>query len=94
MNIPSVTYNADDKINKNYETVGQQVTNKAALETRNFIKNNASHDDTIQCQVLVDGTWQKRGHSSFNDVVRTISTLTGKCIDAVVLLKRCKGFVL
>ena len=61
MNIPSITYNAYEKINKKlynaYETVAQQVTNKAALETRNLINNNASHDDTIQCQVSVDGTW-------------------------------------
>ena len=59
-----------------------------------MINNNASHDDTIQCQVSVDGTWQKRGHSSFNGVVTAISTLTGKCIDAVVLSKRCKGCIL
>ena len=98
MNIPSITYNTYDKINKKLynasETVAQQVTNKAALETRNLINNNASHDDTIQCQVSVDGTWQKRGHSSFNGVVTAISTLTGKCIDAVVLSKHCKGCII
>ena len=98
MNIPSITYNAYDKIDKKlynaYETIAQQVTNKSALETRNFIKNNDSRDDTTQCQFSVDGTWGKKGHSLFNRVVTAVSTLTGKCIYAVVLSKHCKECVL
>ena len=41
--------------------------------------------------VSLDGTWQKRGHSSVNGVVTAISKETGKCVDVAVLSKDCKA---
>jgi len=40
-------------------------------------------------QVSLDGTWQKRGHSSLNGAVTAISN--GRCIDVDVLSKYCRG---
>ena len=42
----------------------------------------------VNCQVLVDGLWQKRRHSSLNGVVTAMSD--GKCLDVHVLSKYCK----
>ena len=36
------------------------------------------------CCVSVDGTWQRRGHSSHHGVVSAIFTDSGKCVDAEV----------
>jgi hypothetical protein len=39
--------------------------------------------------VSSDGTWQRRGYSSMNGCVTTISMDTGRCIDVEVLSKVC-----
>ena len=41
--------------------------------------------------VSVDGTWQKRGYSSFNGVITAISMENGKVLDTVPLTRYCKG---
>ena len=40
------------------------------------------------CRVLVDGSWQRRGHVSLNGLVTCISE--GKCIDKQTLTKYCR----
>ena len=58
----------------------------------NEIKANAVEKSTTGVpliQVSLDGTWQKRGHSSLNEVVTAISS--GRCVDADVLSKYCRG---
>ena len=47
----------------------------------------------FQCGVSCDDheTWQKRGHSSMNGYVTTLSMDTGKCLDIEVLSKVCRG---
>ena len=42
----------------------------------------------VNCEVSVDGSWQKRGHSLINGVVTAVSD--GKCPDVHVLSKHCK----
>ena len=42
----------------------------------------------VNCEVSVDGSWQKRGHSSLNGVVTAMSD--GKGLDVHVLSKHCK----
>ena len=44
--------------------------------------------DLVNCEVLVDGSYQKRGHSSLNRVVAAMSDV--KCLDVHVLSKHCK----
>lgn len=40
--------------------------------------------------VSVDGSWQRRGHSSHNGLVSVIAVDTGKCLDVDVMAKVCK----
>ena len=72
-----------------YQNTCFQSCKNAALETT--IKLGGSSDVVIDCQVSVDGTWQKRGHSSLNGVVTVISKENGKCLDHIVLSIACKG---
>ena len=44
----------------------------------------------VNCQISVDGSWQKRGYSSLNGVVTAIAHDNSKVIDVIVLSKHCK----
>ena len=41
--------------------------------------------------VLVDGTWQRRGFSSLNGVVATVTVSTGKVVDIEIMSRNCKS---
>ena len=53
--------------------------------------HHGSAEDITQCGVSCDRTWQRRGHSSLNGCVTTLSMETGKCLDVEVLTKVCNG---
>ncbi|GFU26992.1 uncharacterized protein TNCV_1151571 [Trichonephila clavipes] len=55
----------------------------AAAETLSFNNGNPN------VPVAIDGTWQKRGHTSLNGVVTAVSVDTGKVIDAEILSRKC-----
>ena len=80
---------ANEKLLKAYQDVCFQSCKEAAFETTT--KLGGDSDTATDCQVSVDGTWQKRGHSSLNGVVTIISKENGKCLDHIVLSKTCKG---
>lgn len=50
------------------------------------VENEGSRD----LPVAIDGTWQKRGHTSMNGVITATSFDTGKVIDVSILTKYCK----
>ena len=64
---------------------------KAATEVRQHVNNTGSGIAIMKCGVLVDGSWQRRGHSSHNGVVTAISVETGKCLDMAVLTNLCRS---
>lgn len=53
--------------------------------------HHGSAEDITQCDVSCHGTWQRRGHSSLNGCVTTLSMETGKCLDVEVPSKICHG---
>ncbi|GFW05829.1 uncharacterized protein TNCV_603011 [Trichonephila clavipes] len=55
----------------------------AAAETLSFNNGNPN------VPVAIDGTWQKRGHTSLNGVVTAVSVDSGKVIDAEILSRKC-----
>ncbi|GFU63389.1 uncharacterized protein TNCV_44351 [Trichonephila clavipes] len=55
----------------------------AAAEKLSFNNGNPN------VSVAIDGTWQKRGHTSLNGVVTAVSVDTGKVIDAEILSRKC-----
>ena len=71
------------------KTVAEKCMNDASDEVHAL---KGSNDEGIsQCGVSCDGTWQRRGHSSMNGCVTTLSIDTGKCLDVAVLSKVCRG---
>ena len=74
-----------------YEYVANKSLAKAAIEVSAkahdipLILNDAG---LVNCEVSVDGSWQKWGYSSLNGVVTAMSD--GKCLDIHVLSKHCK----
>ena len=80
---------ANEKLLSAYQDACIQSCKEAALETIN--KLDGSSDAVTDCQVFVDGTWQKCGHSSLTGVVTVMSKENGKCLDHIVLSKAFKG---
>ena len=80
---------ANEKLFKAYQDACLLSCKEAALETIN--KLGGSSDVVTDCQVSVDGAWQKRGHSSLNGVVTVMSKENRKCLDHIVLSKARKG---
>ena len=89
---PPMQKNAYSKINSSlhtaYKTVADLSMKNAAKEVFQISKQTS---DVRNCQVSVDGTWQKRGYSSLNGVVSVISSETKKCLDVAILSKFCKA---
>ena len=69
-----------------YEAVAHKSMKEAAEEVRGKEK---TADEIVNTQVTIDGTWQKRGHSSLNGVVVACSK-NAKVIDCQVMSKHCK----
>ncbi|GFX17506.1 uncharacterized protein TNCV_3411061 [Trichonephila clavipes] len=61
-------------------TVSMQIATKEA-------RGVSGHSDSPDS---VDGTWQKRGHTSLNDAVIATSVNTGKVLDASILSRFCE----
>ena len=47
---------------------------RAPSEVRMSIEPGASEGAIVDCQVSIDSSWYKRGHSSMNGFVSAIST--------------------
>ena len=79
----------NDILHDAYQVVADESVISAGREAYEQLEANTAVKD---CQVSVDGTWQKGGFSSLNGVVTALSPLTGKCLDVAVLSKICKSF--
>jgi len=69
------------------KTVAADTMTKAGIEIHEL--KVQEDDGIVHCGVSSDGTWQRRGYSSMNGCVTTITMDTGKCIDVEVLSKVC-----
>ncbi|GFW38449.1 uncharacterized protein TNCV_1333021 [Trichonephila clavipes] len=80
---PKRFYESLHALNKATEKVAKVSMTLAAAETLSFNNGNPN------VPVAIDGTWQKRGHTSLNGVVTTVSVDTGKVVDAEILSRKC-----
>jgi hypothetical protein len=58
--------------------------NNSAMEVKEICGSEG------ECGISLDGSWQKRGHSSHNSVVTAISLDTKKCLDVEVISDKCQ----
>ena len=86
---PNAYYKNNKSILKAVKTVAEKSMKDASDEIHAL---KGSNDAGIsQCGVSCDGTCQRRGHSSMNGCVTTLSIDTGKCLDVEFLSKVCQG---
>ena len=96
MNISGLAWTAYKNINNELQIVYENTADKSMQGVANRIKCNRDADridcdnsHLTVCDISLDGTWQRRGHSSLNGVVTAISN--GKCLDKHVMSKYCKS---
>ena len=80
--------NINERLNGTYESTAECSKNRAASEVRDAAKEEIEGHSLCRC--LLDGSWQKRGHSSCNGSVTAIAD--GTCSDSMVYSKKCKAF--
>ena len=95
MNMPGcLRQKSFDSIQKSlassYLDISRKSQSKAAYETHQKC-STSNPIDVADCNISVDGTWQRRGYSSLNGVVTLMSSVNKKCIDTHVMSKCCKG---
>ena len=67
----------------------EDVANKSMARAADEVKEDKSAEIN-DCQVTIDGTWQKRGYASLNGAVIAASK-EGKVIDFQIMSKHCMG---
>lgn len=82
---PSKFSDYTDFLERNLREVAQGSMISAAAEAKDV--NGGNGDLTV----VVDGTWQRRGHTSHHGVVAATSISTGKILDVEVLSNYCRG---
>ncbi|GFV10286.1 uncharacterized protein TNCV_3439721 [Trichonephila clavipes] len=80
---PKRFYESLHALNNATEKVAKVSMALAAAETLSFNNGNPN------VPVAIDGTWQKRGHTSLNGVVAAVNVDTGKVVDAEILSRKC-----
>ena len=95
MNMPQpMTENNYEKVINIMSTVVKSVAEETMQDACQEIKDkdNPENDNNtiVDTAVSVDGSWQKRGHSSNNGVVTAISMDNGKVLDTAPLTRYCK----
>ena len=93
MDMPKpMTANNYDKIIFKYAEVSKSVAedtmNDAAEELRS---KNSNVGDVVDAAISLDGSWQRRGHSSLNGCVTAIAMDTGRIIDIEAMSRYCRG---
>ncbi|GFV76095.1 uncharacterized protein TNCV_4671841 [Trichonephila clavipes] len=87
LNIPSMSKAAYRSCEKKLLNVASVVSKNAMIEAADEVRKLKNTSDVAECGVSVDGTWQRRGHSSLNDCVAVLSIDTGKVVDLEVMSK-------
>ncbi|GFS78880.1 uncharacterized protein TNCV_4341481 [Trichonephila clavipes] len=80
---PKRFYESLHPLNNATEKVAKVSMALAAAEKLSFNNGNPN------VPVAIDGTWQKRDHTSLNGVVTAVSVDTGKVVDAEILSRKC-----
>ena len=92
---PPISNSSYDKlVKKNHKAVKDVTFNimkEAADEV--IINANCIEGEVVDAGISNDGTWQKRGFSSLNGAVASLSIDTGKVLDIEVMSRYCNACV-
>ena len=78
------------KLTPAYKEIAEESMQLAATEIRDM-KQDATIEELLDCDIAIDGTWQKRGYSSQHGVVVGVSNK--KVIEIKTMSKYCAGCV-
>ncbi|GFV14367.1 uncharacterized protein TNCV_807991 [Trichonephila clavipes] len=90
LNIPSLSKAAYRSCEKKLLNVVSVVSKNAMIEAADEVRKLKNTSNVAEWGVSVDGTWQRRGHSSLNGCVAVLSIDTGKVLDLEVMSKWCR----
>lgn len=94
MNLPPpMTQNNYDKLVKTVEKAVHEVAEDSMKDAADELRGD-SPQKFIDVDISGDGSWQRRGYSSFNGTFTTISLQTGKILDIEVMSRYCKACAL
>lgn len=88
---PPLHYKAYNASNAALSKAVKSVATKTMKDAATELHEGDDSNQIVKCGVSCDGTWQRRGHSSLNGCVTTLSIKTGKFLDVEVLTKVCHG---
>lgn len=88
---PPLHFKAYNASNAAFSKAAKSVATKTMEDAAIELHQGNNSNQIVKCGVSCDGTWQRRGHSSLNGCVTTLSIETGKCLDVEVLTKVCHG---
>ena len=93
MNLPKPMTRCNyDKLSNFLRDAVKSVAETSMKNAAQTIRANINvHDDDIQVDTGVDGSWQRRGFSSLNGVVTVISIENGKILNTETICKLCKA---
>ncbi|GFY11932.1 uncharacterized protein TNCV_4974321 [Trichonephila clavipes] len=91
LNIPSLSKTAYRSCEKKLLNVASVVSKNAMIEAADEVRKLKNTSDVAEWGVSVDGTWQRRGHSSLNGCVAVLSIDAGKVLDLEVMSKWCRN---
>ncbi|GFT62223.1 uncharacterized protein TNCV_1701171 [Trichonephila clavipes] len=91
LNIHSLSKAAYRSCEKKLLNVASVASKNAMTEAAAEVRKLKNTSDVAECGVSVDGTWQRRGHSSLNGCVTVLSIGTGKVLDLEVMSKWCRN---
>ena len=86
---PPLAKKSYNRINDILHQLYCEVASNTMLDSANEIHSlvKEGQDVAVDEDISLDGTWQKKGHSSKSSVVTAISASTGKSLDYHVMSK-------
>lgn len=81
----------NELLHEAYQSVATESMQRNAKEIKDIVGPCSSNNNVYDCDISLDGTWQKRGHASLNGVVSAVSKDTKKVIDFQVMSKFCRA---
>ena len=86
----------DPMLSNNYQNISLNLEGSAKRVAKKIISMAASKirgaADSPSMSVSVDRSWQRKGFTSFNEIITAISINSGKVLDTAILSKSCKGY--
>ena len=93
---PPLSHQSYNDINLSLHNIYEMVAKESMLAAVNDLKEkrNVSINGNLDTDIGIDGSWQKRGHSSLNGIVTGVARENKKVIDYKVFGKFCKNCAL